>query len=136
MLKDLLIRKAIVSDAEALRRLRLQLVKENPRTYGVMLDTERRKKTQYFADIIKKHSTPDSGVFVMSKSGRLIGMAAVRRDKPQNQSIGYLGSLGILKEFQGKELGKAMYALPQKLDNLLRYKNAGKNNQKSSLNSL
>ncbi|OGM18645.1 hypothetical protein A2686_04220 [Candidatus Woesebacteria bacterium RIFCSPHIGHO2_01_FULL_38_10] len=106
MFKEIKIRKAKVSDAEALRNLRLQLVKENPKTYGVVFNTERRKNIQYFIDLIKKHSSFDSGVFLLIKNRKLIAMGLVRRENNNDPTIGYLGSLGGFKKISRKRFRK------------------------------
>jgi ribosomal protein S18 acetylase RimI-like enzyme len=104
--KDVVIKKVTVKDAESLRNLRLQLVKENPKTFGVVYSTERKKGLKHFADLIKEHEGKDSGIFVLIKDNKLVGMGIVRRDDKKDDSVGYLGSLGILKEYQSKGLGK------------------------------
>jgi RimJ/RimL family protein N-acetyltransferase len=107
---DRVIRKIRVADAAALRDLRLQLVAENPKTYGVILATERRKKLTDYQRWIKEYRQADAGMFLLFLKGKPIGMAAVKRNNPHDPTIGYLGSLGILRAHQGRGWGKELLA--------------------------
>lgn len=103
-----IIRKVTPSDAEEVRSLRLQLVKENPKVYGVVYSTERRKHISYYTRLIREHQKKDASIFIVTYGSRVIGMGLVRRNNQENPTEGYLGSLGIIKEFQGLGLGKRL----------------------------
>lgn len=114
MYKDVSVRKAGLKDTEKFRELRLQLVKENPKTYGVLYTTEKKKPLSHYKKIIIDHQTNDSAVFILVKDTNFIGMGIVQRDNNKDETVGYLGSLGILKEYQGQGLGE--YLLKYRLD--------------------
>ncbi len=105
---EILICEAKSEDAESLRSLRIQLVKENPKTYGVVHETERKKKTKHFTDWIQEHLKEDARIFLLEVGGKVIGMGAVKRAENENPEIGYLGSLGILNEYQGRGFGRLL----------------------------
>jgi len=114
MFKDLSIKKAVKGDEEVLMKLRLQLVKENPKTYGVLYTTERKKGLKHYSELIREHSTGDSGIFLLKVENKFVGMGVVRRDQKTDPEIGYLGSLGIIRKYQGKGLGN--YLLKYRLE--------------------
>lgn len=102
------IRQVLPKDAPALRKIRLELVKENPKTFGILYATERRKSLKHFEDEIRKYSTPNSAIFFLEASGKVVGMAIVRRYDAKDPYTGYLSSMGILKKYQGCGLGKEL----------------------------
>ncbi|MBM3209119.1 GNAT family N-acetyltransferase [Candidatus Shapirobacteria bacterium] len=106
--RNIKIRKATIRDAIALRKLRFELVKENPRAYGVVYSTERKKGVDHYARWIKEYCQRDSAMFLLFVKNKLVGMSAIKRDNASIPEVGYVGSLGVLSDYQGKGLGRLL----------------------------
>jgi ribosomal protein S18 acetylase RimI-like enzyme len=102
------IRQVGKNEAERLRVIRLALVKENPKTFGVLYNSERRKPLDYFQKDLEKFSAPDAAIFFLEIDGKIVGMAKVGRYQNKNPFTGYLSSLGILKSYQGQGWGEKL----------------------------
>ena len=101
-----MVKKLVADDSITLQKLRLQLVKENPIVFGETFESESEFMLQDYKNWIKKRSVKDSGIFVIFLDGKAIGMCEVRPDKEND--VGYFGSLGILREYQGKGFGSML----------------------------
>ena len=101
-------RRAKLEDVPKLRKLRIQLVRENPRIFGVIESTERKRNLDYYKKWIKEYSQKDAAILLLEVYGDLVGMAAIKREDVSNPEIGYIGSLGVLKKFQGKGYGRLL----------------------------
>ena len=108
MVDQIRIFKAKQKDAIKLQSLRLQLVKENPKIYGVVYQTEKNRGLDYYKKWLKEYSRPDAGIFLLELNGEIIGMGAVKPEHRDNPTVGYFGSLGVLRKCQGKGYGKMM----------------------------
>jgi len=94
--------------ASELRDLRVQLVRENPGIYGVLDETEKKKTVDMFRKQIQEHNTSTSAIFALRRDAELIGMIKVEQNDTTVKSVGYIGSLGVLKRYQGRGYGQML----------------------------
>ena len=109
-----LIKKVKLGEASRLRQIRLALIKENPKTFGILYDTERRKPVKYFENEIKRYKVSDAAIFFLEVNGEIVGMAKVGRYSKKDPYTGYLSSMGILKKYHGRGFGERL--LKHRLD--------------------
>lgn len=96
--------KATSADAWGLRDLRLELVKEDPQTFGVSYKIERKKGINEFKRLIEEYSQKNSALFLVKDGNKIIGMIKIRPESKKKKDEGYFGSLGILPEYRRKKL--------------------------------
>ncbi len=106
MISEATVKRIHKSDKVTLRDLRLKLVAENPYIFGETLETESKHDLEYYERWIARYRGKDAAMFILYVGDLAVGMCAVKRE--EGPSIGYFGSLGVLKEYQGKGYGRLL----------------------------
>lgn len=115
-----MIYKADIKDSQKLKNLRYQLVKENPRAYGDTLETEASKTLSEYTNWIKQYKSSGGAILLLEVDGKIIGMGAIKKQEGSDLTA-YMGSLGVLKAYQGKGYGLMLIAERLKLAKELGY---------------
>lgn len=114
--------KATLVDASKLKTLRCMLVKENPYTYGDTPEEECAKPLAEYEAWINEYNSQNGAIFLLEIDNKLVGMSALKKDEGDDVSLAYMGSLGVLKEYQGKGYGHRLIDVRLDLAKQLSYK--------------
>lgn len=101
---EITIRKATLEDAEKLRELRLEIVKLNPKVFGVSYKTLKRIGIE---ETIKELQEPGSATFIAEDNRRLVGM--IRIHATDKKGVAYVGRAGVLPAYQRQGTAKRLH---------------------------